>query len=57
MPDLESESQLHMPGHANQPKDTDGWGTMLFLMVMGMLLICFVFRRRLMRIWRGVMET
>lgn len=57
MPDLEPESQPHMPGHSNQLKDTDGWGIILTLMVMGMLLICFVFRRRLMRIWRGVMET
>lgn len=57
MPDLQSGSQPQMPGYITQPTDTDGWGTILSLMVLGMLLICFVFRRRLMRVWRGLMET
>lgn len=59
MPDLRSKkkSQPQMPGHINQPTNNDGWGLTLPLIVMGMLLICFLFRRRLMRVWRGLMET
>jgi Glycosyl hydrolase family 63 C-terminal domain len=57
MPDLQSEFQPQIPGYINQPTDIDGWGMTLTLVVMGMLLICFVFRRRLMRVWRGLMET
>jgi Glycosyl hydrolase family 63 C-terminal domain len=57
MPDLQSASQPHMPGYINPPAGTDGWGMTLALMVMGMLLTCFVFRRRLIRVWRRLMET
>jgi len=52
MPDLQSGSRPQMPGYINQETDTDGWGMTLSLMVMGILLISFLFRRRLMRFCR-----
>jgi len=57
MPGLQSGSQPQMPGNINQPTDTHSWGMKLTLMMMGMLLVCFVFRRRSMRFWRGLMKT
>jgi hypothetical protein len=57
MPGLQSGSQPQVPEYVNQPTDTDGWGMKLTLMVMGMLLVCFVFRRRSLRFWRGLMKT
>lgn len=54
MPDLQSASQPHLP---EQPTNTGGWGMTLALVVAGMLVISFLFRRRLMRLWRGLMET
>ena len=57
MPDLPVGSQPHLPGYINQPAVADGWGMTLTLMLMVTLVICFVFWRRLMRIWRAVMET
>ena len=57
MPDLQSGSQPQMAGYINQLTDTNGWGMTLTLMGMGILLICFVFRRRLMGVLRGLMET
>ncbi len=57
MPDLQSGSRPQMPGYINQETDTDGWGMTLTLMVMGILLISFLFRRRLMRFCRRLMET
>lgn len=46
-----------MPGYINQPTDEDGWAMTLPLIVMVMLLICFLFRRRLMRLWSRLIET
>lgn len=57
MPDLRSKSQPQVPGHITKPTDKDGWALTLRLTVMGMLLICFLFRRRLIRGWRGLMEA
>lgn len=57
MPDLQLASQPQVPGHAYRLADTDGWGLTLGLMVIGMLFVCFLFRKRLMRGWRGLMET
>lgn len=57
MPDLRSESQPQIPGQMTQPTDKDGFARTLPLIVMVMLLICFIFRRRLMRVWRRLMET
>lgn len=57
MPNLQPASQPQVPGHISHLTNTDGWGLTLTLMVLGMLLICFLFRRRLMRVWRGLMET
>lgn len=56
MPDLPSRSQPLPGGYTNQPTDTDGRRITLTLTVTGMMLICFLFRRRLMRAWRGFLE-
>ena len=57
MPDLESGSQPQKPQNRNVSTDKHSWDTRLALVVMGMLLICLVFRRRLMRVWRRLMDT
>ncbi|MCJ1369588.1 Processing alpha glucosidase I [Loxospora ochrophaea] len=57
MPDLRSGSQPQMPGQLYYPSNMYGWDIPPILMAMGMLLICFMFRRRLMRVWRGFMGT
>jgi Glycosyl hydrolase family 63 C-terminal domain len=55
MPDLQLASKPQMPGYVDQPTETDGRGIRLTLTVMGMLVICFGFRRRLMRVWKALM--
>jgi mannosyl-oligosaccharide glucosidase len=55
MPNLQSGTHHQTPGHINQPADTGVWGMTQTLMVMGMSLIAFVFRRTLLRAWRTLM--
>lgn len=54
MPELQSLSRPQMPGYSKQRTDRDGWNNRLYLMALGWLLICFVFRRRLVRSWKAI---
>lgn len=57
MPNLQPGSRPPMPNNRNVATNRGGWDMTLALVVMGMLLICLVLRRRLVRIWRRLMET
>ena len=57
MPDLEEKSSPQLPDKSIQPNMTDSWNRTLVLIVVAMLLLCFIFRRRLSRIWGRFMEA
>lgn len=53
MPQLQSARKVQTPGYIRQATDMDGWNKKLMLMAMGLLLIGFLFRRRLARSCKG----
>jgi len=57
MPDLRSVPQPQMPGYTDRPTDTGGLKTRLILIAMGLLLVCLISRRRLIRFLRGSILT
>lgn len=54
MPNLQGESSARRPKHG---RTVVSMTTVLYLAVVVMLLLCFLFRRRHAKIWRGVTKT
>lgn len=57
MPDLQQGSQAQVALNQHGPVEIDHLNMKLGLGVTAMLLLCFVFRRRLSRFWRNLMES
>lgn len=53
MPDLQPRSLPQVPRYGDKVR----WNRALTLMIMGMLLLCFLFRRRLIKSWKGLMKS